>query len=185
MEYLHCRFGEITDCVFENMNDDGIDQNHCYHTLIANNEFYNVKDKALELGSESFGSSDSLFVINNLFVQCRVAINVKESSYAKIENATFYQNEISLDVFTSPDSTTISSAEMFSSIIVESDLDVSSNPRSETSISFCSSENELNYGPTNTHGDILLTDPQNRDFSIQEAVFPEGYSRENFGYQRK
>ncbi len=120
VEYLHCNNGIISGNHFPDMSDDAVDQNHCYNTLIKDNTFFNVKDKALELGSEKFGSSDSLFVINNLFVDCRVALNVKESSFARVENATFYNNQISIDLHTHDDSTRVSKAEIFKSVIINS-----------------------------------------------------------------
>ena len=184
IEYLHCKNGSIIGNHFQNMNDDAIDQNHCFKTLIKNNTFYNVKDKALELGSEKFGSSDSLFVINNLFVDCRVAVNVKESSFARIENATFYNNEISLDIHTHEDSTRVSKAEMVRSVVMNSDLPASVNPRSIAILNDCLSDELLPEGTNNIVSTIEFRDPLNNDFKIISGVFPQGMTAETIGYQK-
>ena len=183
VEYIHCKNGSILGNHFEDMNDDAIDQNHCYNTLIKDNTFYNVKDKALELGSESFGSSDSLFVINNLFVDCRVAVNVKESSFARVENATFYNNEISLDIHTAEDSTRVSKAEMFRSVVIGSDLPASVNPRSIAILSDCLSDKALPDGTNNVVSMVEFNDAENNDFSIISGVFPQGFNAQTIGYQ--
>ena len=184
IEFLHCKDGRILGNHFQNMNDDAIDQNHCFNTLIKDNTFYNVKDKALELGSENFGSSDSLFVINNLFVDCRVAVNVKESSFARIENATFYNNEISLDIFTHEDSTRVSKAEMVRSVVINSDLPASVNPRSIAVISDCLSDEMLPEGTNNVVSAVAFNDPTNNDFTIISGVFPNGLNAASIGYQK-
>ncbi|MDF1696437.1 MAG: right-handed parallel beta-helix repeat-containing protein [Saprospiraceae bacterium] len=183
IEYIHCNNGQILGNHFEGMNDDAVDQNHCFNTLIKDNTFFNVKDKALELGSEKFGSSDSLFVINNLFVGCRVAVNVKESSFARIENATFFNNEISLDIYTDADSTRVSKAEMFRSVVVNSDLPASVNPRSIAILGDCLSDESLPEGTNNLVGDIEFQDPTNNDFTIISNQFPAGLNATSIGYQ--
>ena len=183
VEYIHCNNGQVIGNHFEGMGDDAIDQNHCFNTLIKDNTFYNVKDKALELGSERFGSSDSLFVINNLFVGCRVAVNVKESSYAKIENATFYNNKISLDIHTHEDSTRVSKAEMYNSVVVNSELPASVNPRSIAILGNCLSDEALPDGTNNIVGAVQFADPENGDFQIISTILPEGIPKESLGYQ--
>lgn len=185
VEFIHCKNGKILHNHFQNMNDDAIDQNHCFNTLIKDNTFYNVKDKALELGSEKFGSSDSLFVINNLFVDCRVAVNVKESSYAIVENATFYNNEISLDIHTHEDSTRVSKAEMIKSVVVKNtQLAASVNPRSIAVLSDCLSDELLPAGTNNIVSTIEFKDPMNNDFTIISTTFPSGMTSESIGYQK-
>ena len=185
VEYIHCNNGSILGNHFEDMNDDAIDQNHCYNTLIKDNTFFNVKDKALELGSEKMGSSDSLFVINNLFVDCRVALNVKESSFARVENATFYNNEISIDLHTHDDSTRVSKAEIFNSVIINStQLAASVTPRSIAIIKNCLSDEVLPDGTNNIVSTVNVKDPANNDYTIISSEFPQGLTSETIGYQK-
>lgn len=185
VEYIHCNNGKILGNHFQDMNDDGVDQNHCFNTLIKDNTFFNVKDKALELGSEKMGSSDSLFVINNLFVGCKVALNVKESSFARVENATFYNNQISLDINTPADSTRISKAEIFKSVIINStQLAASVTPRSIVVLGDCLSDEELPNGTNNIVSNVSIKDAANNDFTIISAEFPQGLTSETIGYQK-
>lgn len=184
VEYIDCTDGEIIGCWFENMNDDAIDQNHCFNTLIKDNVFYKVKDRALELGSEAFGRSDSLYIINNLFVDCTVAINVKEASFAIIENATFYNNKISLDVLNEEGNEILSRAELSKSVFVGGDLHLSESPNSMAFLSQCMSDKTLLEGPANIKVPIEFVDAANFDFTIVASEFPEGMNAESIGYRK-
>ena len=183
IEFIHCNNGLIQGNYFEGMNDDGVDQNHCFNTMIRDNVFYDVNDRALELGSERFGSSDSLFVINNLFVGCKVAVNIKESSFARVENSTFYDNEISIDVHTPDDSTRISRAEVFNSVVINSNLPASVSTKSEALLMNCLSDAALPEGINNVVSNVEFRDPLNFDFTIISADFPEGFDATSIGFQ--
>ncbi|MEM9546364.1 MAG: right-handed parallel beta-helix repeat-containing protein [Bacteroidota bacterium] len=184
VEYIHCKYGSIIGNYFEGNGDDAIDQNHCFKTMIRDNQFYYVKDRALELGSENMGSSDSLFVINNLFVGCKVALNIKESSFAIVENATFYRNKISIDIHTSPDSSRISKAEIYKSVVIESEqLPASLSPGSEAVLQDCVSDEALPDGVNNIISNIEFRDPENDDFTIIGGELPTGLTVETIGYQ--
>ena len=184
VEYIDCINGEISGCRFEGMNDDAIDQNHCSKTLIKDNEFYTVKDRALELGSEGFGSSDSLMVINNLFVNCTVAINVKEASSAIIENATFYNNPTSLEVLNAADDGSLSQATIRKSIFVGGDSQVTAGPNTSTVISQCISDQMVLEGEANIKTFVEFLDVQQFDFTVVSSEFPEGMSAASMGYRR-
>jgi len=185
IEYIHCKKGIIRGNSFNGCGDDAVDQNHCQFTLIENNEFYNIKDRALELGSEKFGRSDSLKVINNLFVGCKVAINVKESSNAWISNCTFYQNDIALDVHTLKDSTISSVAVMLNSVISQSRMPVSANDRAITKINNSMTDIPSKKAPSVPVIAVAFKDPDNKDFRIVSKSFPSDLDANTMGYQKK
>ena len=185
IEYIHCKKGIIRGNSFNGCGDDAVDQNHCQFTLIENNEFYNIKDRALELGSEKFGRSDSLKVINNLFVGCKVAINVKESSNAWISNCTFYQNDIALDVHTLKDSTISSVAVMLNSVISQSRMPVSANDRAITKINNSMTDIPSKKAPSVPVIAVAFKDPDNKDFRIVSKSFPSDLDANTIGYQKK
>jgi len=184
VEYIDCKNGEISGCYFEGMNDDAIDQNHCSKTLIKDNEFYQVHDRALELGSEGFGPSDSLFVINNLFVDCTVAINLKEASSAFIENATFYNNGTSLDVLNEANDGSLSQATISKSIFVGGDLHLATSPNTSSTIAQCMSDQILLDGVKNIKVPVDFLDVQQFDFTVISSEFPEGMNAESMGYKK-
>lgn len=184
VEYIDCINGEISGCRFEGMNDDAIDQNHCSKTLIKDNEFYRVKDRALELGSEGFGSSDSLFVINNLFVDCTVAINVKEASSAIIENATFYNNKTSLDVLNEVNDGSLSQATIRKSIFVGGDFHLTTSSNTTSIVSKCISDQTLLEGDFNIKATVEFLDLLQDDFTVISNEFPEGMNAESMGYRK-
>ena len=184
IEYIDCNNGEISGCRFEGMNDDAIDQNHCSKTLIKDNEFYSVNDRALELGSEGFGSSDSLFIINNLFVDCSVAVNIKEASSAIIENATFYNNKTSLEVLNEANDGSLSQATIGKSIFAGGELHLATSPNASSSVSQCMSDQILLEGESNIKVPIAFLDAQQFDFTVISSEFPEGMNAEKMGYQK-
>jgi len=185
IEYIHCKHGIIRNNSFHGCGDDAVDQNHCQFTLIENNEFYNIKDRALELGSEKFGRSDSLKVINNLFVGCKVAINVKESSNAYITNATFYNNDIALDVHTLQDSAISSKAVMVNSVISGSRMPVSANERAIAKVSNSMTDVIAKKALSIPVLPVTFKDPSKKDFRIVSTGFPSGLNAERIGYHKK
>ena len=76
IEYIDCKNGRINDNHFQDGGDDAIDQNSCWNTIIENNKIYHYQDCGMELGSEKFGSSDSLLVRNNLMVACKKGLSL-------------------------------------------------------------------------------------------------------------
>ncbi|MEE9439852.1 MAG: right-handed parallel beta-helix repeat-containing protein, partial [Saprospiraceae bacterium] len=185
VEYLNCKNSSIYNNVFNDMNDDGIDLNNCHQVSIYNNEFYNVGDRGLEIGSENMGSSGALSIYNNLFSGCNIAINVKESSNAVVENITFYDNNVNIELITPNDSTRISNLQISKSIFVGDNANIDRDMRSELSIINCSSEVELGFSNTNTVGPILLSDPDNSDYTLQSATLPEGLLLQEIGYWKQ
>ena len=184
VEFINCFDGTITNNIFRDMSDDAIDQNSCHGTEISNNEFYNVGDRALELGSENFGSSHALNVRNNLFVNCSVAINLKESSDALVENATFYDNNIAMEIITHQDSSRISSALLSRCVFSENDMQLKFDSRSVLQVESCLSDVEQLIGENNKLAEIEFFDPQKDDFAIRSLDFPQGLDALTIGYQR-
>jgi len=98
VEYISAIDGEVSNSFFYNIPDDAIDNNNCERTQILSNEFYNVSDRALEIGSDSFGKSIDVNIDNNLFVDCHIGVNVKEASSAKVTSATFYNTRLNIEL---------------------------------------------------------------------------------------
>lgn len=184
VEYIGCSDGEISGCRFEKMTDDAIDQNNCIHTLIKDNEFYQVKDRALELGSENFGSSESLLVVNNLFVDCKVAINVKEASSAIIENATFYNNKISLELLNTTDDSALSQATISKSVFVGGETHLNTSDHTRLTATTCMSDQVLLEGELNIKVPVTFLDATKQDFTIISNEFPQGMTVDSIGYQK-
>jgi hypothetical protein len=185
IEYIDSNDGIVSDNVFIDCADDAVDQNSCIGTTIVNNEFYDIHDRALELGSENFGSSKQLMVHNNLFVNCSVAINVKESSDAEITNATFYSNGIAVDVQTPADSTNLSGVTVHQSIFIEEPTPVRSDARSTWLVKHCLSDQSVPSGENNVTGTISFAMDESRKITISSDNYPTGYDASTMGYQQQ
>ena len=123
-------------------------------------------------------------IINNLFVDCTVAINVKEASSAIIENATFYNNKTSLDVLNEANDGSLSQAMISKSIFVGGDLHLATSPNTSSIVSQCMSDQTLLDGESNIKVPIAFLDTQQFDFTVISSEFPEGMDAEKMGYQK-
>ncbi len=184
IEYIDCRNGRISNNHFQDMADDAIDQNSCWNTLIENNRIFHVKDCGMELGSENFGSSDSLLVRNNLIVGCSKGIIVKESSFVMIEQSTFNNNGIGVEIHTDKDSSRISRVEIRSSVIAGDFNTIIKNDRSEAKLTQCLSNKNLPFGEMNLIAPVEFKNPSMANYEIISDEFPEGMTKETLGFQK-
>ena len=183
IEFIDCKNGRINDNHFQNGGDDAIDQNSCFNTLIENNRIYHYKDCGMELGSEKFGSSDSLLVKNNLIVGCKKGIIVKESSFVMVEQSTFHNNKIGVEVDTDADSSRVSRVEISRSILSgEAEQIVQSN-RSKASITQSLSNLNLPEGDKNLIAPIEFNDPSIGSYELVSERLPEGTNKKTLGFQ--
>lgn len=184
VEFIDINNGLITDNIFIDNADDAIDQNSCVGTTISNNEFYGTHDRALELGSENYGSSRNLVIHNNLFVDCNTAISLKESSDATITNATFYSNTRSIDVQTPSDSLRLSQVTLNRSIFIQESTPIRTDHRSTVSLSNCLSDLVLFEGENNVTGSVTFDIDANRQISVSSDAYPAGQTASTIGYQQ-
>ncbi len=181
VEFSSCPNGIVSNCVFRDMNDDAIDNNNCYKTLIQNNKFFNVKDRALELGSENFGPSSGLMVTNNLFVNCNIAVDVKESSDAIVDHCTFYGNTTDLEVISDPGNDP--SILLVSGSVLATQSQFSQCNQCILDVRYCASTFDLHQASSNTKGEITFKNVAEEDFTLISAPLPEGYSLKTLGFQ--
>ena len=184
IEFIDCKNGRINNNHFQNMADDAIDQNSCWNTLIENNRIFHARDCGMELGSEKFGSSDSLLVRNNLLIGCSKGIIVKESSFVMIEQSTFNNNGIGIEVNTEKDSSRISRVEIRRSVIAGDTNPIVLNDRSEANLSQCLSNKVLPSGEKNLLAPVDFKNPQIGNYEIISDNFPEGTTKKTLGFQQ-
>jgi len=186
VEYINCTNGIITGNKVYNSGDDGVDLNGCSDIEIRDNEFYGVKDRALEIGSESFGSSESILIDNNLFVECKIGVNLKDASNALVKNCTFYNGSYVLEVTNEPGVDTPSICQVESSVLVGSmGSNIHLEENAEAIIMNSISDLSIDLVETNNRvSEVNFVDPENSNFTINEAQFPAGYNASNIGYQR-
>ncbi len=184
IEFIDSDYGVISDNIFIDNADDAVDNNSCVGTTISNNEFFDVHDRAMELGSENFGSSKELIIHNNLFVNCSVAINVKESSDAQITNATFYSNGIAIDVRTPADSSRLSGVTVHQSIFIEEPTPLQSDARSTSIVENCLSGQGDLMGTNNVTGTVNFQTTADGEVIVTSDTYPAGYDASNMGYQQ-
>ncbi len=183
VEYLGCTDGVISNCTFLSNSDDAIDLNACDNILLTNNEFYGTQDRAMEIGSEGFGSSTNIKVINNLFVDCKIAVNVKENSDAIIENVTIIRGKTGFEIINEEDNDLSSYAYAKNSIIQGTKWPTYTNQSTLDITDFMS--NEILENATNTiQTEVIFADSTQNDYRIISDEFPDGQDASTMGYQK-
>lgn len=183
VEFLDSNNGIISDCLFTNMTDDAIDNNNCRNTQIINNEFYNVGDRALEIGSDGFGASTNIFIDNNLFVNCEKGVNIKEASSAIINQATFYHTRLNIELLNNEEAVTQSHLIIDNSVMSGEHAWV--RQESNTTLKYTKLMSDKNIdGMDEVYlAEILFANVDSLDFSIISTDFPDGQNATNMGYQ--
>jgi len=185
VEYLCSNNGIIANCIFRDMADDAIDNNDCHRTLIENNEFYNVKNRALEIGSDGFGPSTEIMVYNNVFSGCHIGINIKEESTISIDQATFYKTRLNLEILNEAGNETQTELDIKNSVMVGEMAWVKKEDNCSASVQDCLTDKSVETVSGFQLTDITLQDPESENFSITSANFPTGKNAGNMGYQKR
>lgn len=183
VEFLSSNDGMINHSIFEEMSDDAIDNNNCNRTMITNNEFYAVKNRALEIGSDGFGISTDIQIINNLFVECSIGVNVKESSSAKVEMATFYNNEINIELLEGDNETTITSLEIKQSVMSGEQAHITKENNTEFTYNHLMSDQLIDNWSQLFIAEIQFSNVDSLDFRIISQDFPDAQNAMTMGYQ--
>ena len=184
VEFLGCNNGVIQNCKFLSNSDDAIDLNACYNILMADNEFYDTKDRAMEIGSEGFGHSTKIRVVNNLYVDCKIAVDVKENSDAQLVNLTIVRCKLGLEIINEENNGLISHAEMNNSVLVDCST-LSYTDESTLTITNCMSDDELIDATNSIQTSIVFADSTQHDYRITSTEFPSGLDQSTIGYQKR
>lgn len=168
IEMINTNGGRIANSVFHDMYDDAIDLNNCSGVHIDSNRIYNVSDRGMEIGSETFGSCDSIVVTRNVVYNCPEAINFKEGSTGRIENNTLYGNGYGVK--------TLSAAgfgqervEIQNCIFAENSENIWVDENAVVSASYCSFSQNAFEGTGNFVADPMFVAPNLFDFSLSEG----------------
>jgi parallel beta-helix repeat protein len=184
VEYISCTDGVIRDCIFLSNSDDAIDLNDCDNILLKNNEFYGTQNRAMEIGGDVGGNSTNIKIINNLFVDCKIAVNVKDNSDAIVENITVVGTETGLEIIHEENDGLTSNADVYNSIIVDTRWPTYTK-ESTLSLTNCMSEDLLPEGTNIIQTTIEFADTAMNDYKIVSSTFPAGMDATTMGYQKQ
>jgi len=183
VELIDCQDGVVRGCTFLSNSDDAIDLNDCDNILLTNNEFFGTQNRAMEIGGDVGGNSINIKIINNLFVDCKIAINVKDNSDAIVENATIVGTETGLEIIHEEDDGLSSYTEAYNSVIVDTRWPAYSNNSTLTLTNFMCND-ELLTGTNIIQTEIEFADTASNDYRIISTNFPTGFDETTMGYQK-
>lgn len=169
IEFIRCSNGEITNCLFENINDDAIDLNNCTSITISNNDISGVNDRAMEIGSENFGISTFIRIKRNSIYNCNVGISILQGSSGTISNNTFYANNKAIRVIKDTPDSSLSSAEISNTIFYQNAVDVFIDSSSQATINYCLSNTSYLFGENNLFGNPDLINEEEFDFHLNQG----------------
>ncbi|MFT6781276.1 MAG: parallel beta-helix repeat protein [Saprospiraceae bacterium] len=184
VEFINCTDGVIRNCTFLSNSDDAIDLNDCDNILLTNNEFYGTKNRALEIGGDVGGNSINIKIINNLFVDCKIAVNVKDNSDAIVENITVIGTETALEIIHEENDGLMSNADVYNSVIVDTRWPTFTK-ESTLSLTNCMSEDLLPDGTNIIQTTVEFADTAMNDYRIVSSTFPTGMDATTMGYQKQ
>lgn len=169
IEYISTEKGLIRNNLVFNSPDDAIDLNDCENIVIDNNIILNIADKGISIGTEQYGPSKNIMVNNNLIVNCKTAISVKDSSTAILKNNTLYKNKKGINSYRKRSDYGIGGNVSVDYTILDQcvDFNVYADEWSKIKI-----ENSIatkkSLGSTNIVGDPQFILPENYDFHLKE-----------------
>lgn len=184
VEFISCTDGVVRNCMFLSNSDDAIDLNDCDNILLTNNEFYGTQNRALEIGGDVAGNSTNIKVINNLFVDCKIAVNVKDNSDAIVENITVVGTETALEIIHEENDGLTSNADVYNSVIVDTRWPTYTK-ESTLSLTNCMSDDLLPDGANIIQTTVEFADSAMNDYKIVSSTFPTGMNATTMGYQKQ
>ena len=170
IKFTYVRYSTIRKNSFFDIPDDAIDLNNCNDILIDSNLIMHTTDRGMEIGSETYGSSENISVIRNIVSRCKEAIVFKEGSYGEVINNTLYKNETGISSIELVPGTGGSSINIQNTIFSDSQLqDINVDSFSSVSISYSLTDNETPLpGEENISDSPDFVAPDSNNFNLQE-----------------
>ena len=170
IEFTYVRYSTIRNNQFTNIPDDAIDLNNCNDILIDSNFFKHISDRGMEIGSETYGSSENISIRRNIVTYCNEGIVFKEGSFGEVTNNTLYYNNIGISSIELVPGTGGSTVNVQNTIFSNSQIqDINIDNLSSIIISYSLTDNTTPLpGIQNIINLPDFTDPENDNFSLKE-----------------
>lgn len=157
--------GKIINNIINNSKDDAIDLNSSSNCFIYKNFINNSVDKGISIGNKSLATS----IKRNVIVSCSDAIAVKDSSFAIIENNTFYNNQIAINCYEKTTGVGGGTTNVSNCIFSNSnEKTISFDSISHIIITYSLSDNELINGEGNIKADPKFIDSKKQNFKLRK-----------------
>lgn len=177
IEYIDVYKGIIRNNRVINSPDDAIDMNGCSNIQIENNFLSNNADKGISVGHEGNGPSRNITIKNNVIVNSKTGIAVKDSSEAIVINNTLYQNETGISCYYKQYSDTGGTAYVVNTIISNSgNKPVVADRYSKIVVSHSLSNTGKLEGSDNVYGNARFYNTSQNDFHLLPSSPASGIS---------
>lgn len=177
IEYIEVYDGIIRNNRVLNSPDDAIDMNGCRNINIEKNFLLNNLDKGISVGHEGNGPSHDIIIKNNVIINSKTGIAVKDSSEAIVINNTLYGNETGIQCFHKDKTDTGGTAYIINTIISNSGKkSVETDRLSKAIVSYSISNTDKLQGLSNLHGNPQFYNVEQNDFHLLSSSPANGIS---------
>ncbi len=147
-------------------SSDGIDLDWCRNRVyIEDNFVYNCQDKGISIGAHSYAT-----VRRNIITGCRIAVAIKDSAFARLENNTFYNIRTGVYCYEKTEGDGGGFADVYNTIISDPSWALYQyDHHSQLSFYYCLSDDGSLPGKTNISADPGFVDPANNDFRLKST----------------
>ena len=160
---------------FFGKNNQGIEITVSKDILLSNNFINNCTDKGILVEGESF-----VTIENNILLNCKEGVAVKEQSIAIINENTFYNNEIAIRAFEKEVGTGGGIAQVSNCILSNAaKVPIEMDAASFIAIDYSLSDTEVLPGMTNLLANPHFQNPTQNDFQLLATSTAKDYGRKN------
>lgn len=86
IELIGCNNSEVFRNQVHTTKDDAVDLNDCHDVKIYENILVNIADKGISVGSEQYGFSENIRIYDNIILNAKTGVALKDSSFADIHS---------------------------------------------------------------------------------------------------
>jgi parallel beta-helix repeat protein len=167
IEYIDVYEGVIKNNQVLNSPDDAIDMNGCKNIIIEKNFLSDNLDKGISVGHEGNGPCGNIIIKDNVIINSKTGIAVKDSSQAIIINNTLYKNDTGIRCYHKDHSDTGGTAYVINTIICNSvNKSIEVDRLSKAHISYCLSNTDKLEGLNNFYDNPLFYNELQHDFHL-------------------
>ena len=170
IEYIDVYEGVIKNNQVLNSPDDAIDMNGCENIIIEKNFLSDNMDKGISVGHEGNGPCSNIIIKDNVIINSKTGIAVKDSSEAIIINNTLYKNYDGISCYHKDHSDRGGKAYIINTIICNSgNKSIKVDQLSKAHISYCLSNTDKLEGLNNFYGNPLFYNELQHDFHLMSG----------------
>lgn len=167
IEMIKCTGGMVRNNFIVDSPDDGIDFNGTSDVTVSGNIIAYGADKGISIGNDGYSVSKVNYISKNVIFGNRVGIEVKDSSFALLENNTFWNNKWGISIRQKWADMGGANVDIINTIIGKCSIaDIEADALSKYSINYSLCDNKLFPGTGNKMADPMFVEEFANNFNL-------------------